>query len=88
MGEATSFLSLVACEVCASNARRLCAGNRSARQTTGSCVVRGPGELVVGSPKPVELEPKLRAARVGTLGRRVRLVCGTRTGAAVAHRHG
>jgi len=88
MGEATSFLSLVAGEVCASNARRLCAGNWSARQTTGSCVVRGPGELVVGSPKPVELEPKLRAARVGTLGRRIRLVCGTRTGAAVAHRHG
>jgi len=68
MGKATSLLSLVASEICASNARRLRTGNRSARQTTGSCIVRGPGEFVVGSPKPVELEPKLRAARVGTLG--------------------
>jgi len=67
MSEATSFLSLIASKFCASNSRRLYIGNRSARQTTGGRIVRGPGEFIVGSPKLVELEPKLRAAGIGTL---------------------
>jgi len=88
MGEAPSLLSLVSREICASDTGRLRVRNGSTRKAAGGRIVSGPGELVVGSPEFVELEPQLWAARVGPLGRRGSLVRGTCTCAAVAHRHG
>jgi len=86
MGEAPSLLSLVSREICASDTDRLRVGNGSTRKAASGCIVRGPGEFVVDSPELVELEPQLWAAGVRPLGRRGRLVSGTCTGAAVAHR--
>jgi len=88
MGEAPSLLSLVSREICASDTGRLRVGNGSSSKAGSGRIVRGPGEFVVGSPELVELEPQLWAAGVRPLGRRGRLVSGTCTGAAVAHRHG
>jgi hypothetical protein len=88
MGEAPSLLSLVSREICASDTGRLRVRNGSTRKAAGGRIVSGPGELVVGSPEFVELEPQLWAAGVGPLGRRGSLVRGTCTCAAVAHRHG
>jgi len=88
MGEAPSLLSLVSSEIYASDTGRLRVGNGSTRKAAGGRIVRGPRELVVGSPELVKLESQLWAAGVGPLGRRGRLVSGTCTGATVAHRHG
>jgi len=88
MGKAPALLSLISREIGASDAGRLCVGNGSARKSAGGHrVIRCPRELVVGSPKLVKLEPELWATGVGPLRRRGRLVYGTCTGAAVAHRH-
>lgn len=60
MSESSSLLAFVAREIGTIDARHV--GRRSTGQAGG--VVRGPGELVVGSPELVELQSKFRATGI------------------------
>lgn len=68
MREASSFLTFLTGKISTAVVDGACRHVSTATTHAGG-IVRGPGELVVGSPKFVELQSEFRAAGIGSLRR-------------------